>query len=283
MPRDTITAHIAQLDPERDHQEIVRLISEYEFPFDTTRSLEFALFRTYAVPSVAELLARTGEFSRAPQKRYDDTDLILSELYEHGYDSERGRRALRRMNQQHGRYSIANEDFLYVLSTFVFETPRWVGCFGYRPMTDNEKLALFFFWRELGNRMNIQNIPEQREELERFNREYEAAHFSYTESVRQVGDATCALFLGWFLPKALYPLGRPFLYTLMDDALLAAFRYPTPPAWLRGLVQGALQLRGRLIRWLPPRTRPRLRTAQPHRTYPNGYVIEDLGPRSSKQ
>ena len=96
MPRHTTLDRILQLDPQRDHQEIVSLTSSYEFPFDVTRSLEFALFRTFAVPSVSELLDHTGEFQQRPQKRYDDTDLLLSALYEYGYDSERGRAALRR-------------------------------------------------------------------------------------------------------------------------------------------------------------------------------------------
>src|SRR3984957_5997074 len=109
---------IRELDPEKDDQRIVFLSTCYDFAFDTTRALEFALFRTFCVPSISALLDRTGEFRARAQKRYDDTDLIVSELMERGYDSERGRRALRRMNQQHGRFAIANDDFRYVLSTF---------------------------------------------------------------------------------------------------------------------------------------------------------------------
>jgi hypothetical protein len=52
---------------------------------------------------------------------YDNTDLIVSELMEWGYGSDRGKRALRRMNQLHGWFDIANDDFLYVLSTFIYE------------------------------------------------------------------------------------------------------------------------------------------------------------------
>jgi hypothetical protein len=80
---------IQQLDPDKDHQRIVFLSSCYDFPFDTTRALEFALFRTFCVPSIAALLDRTGEFQKRPQKRYDDTDIIVSELMEWGYDSDR--------------------------------------------------------------------------------------------------------------------------------------------------------------------------------------------------
>lgn len=75
---------IRGLDPVRDHQRIVHLDVCFEFPFDTTRALEFALFRTYCVPGISGLLDRTGEFGRCPQKRYDDTDLIISEMMELG-------------------------------------------------------------------------------------------------------------------------------------------------------------------------------------------------------
>ena len=119
MHRHQALEQILRLDPEKDHREITYLITCYEFPFDVARSLEFALFRTFASPRIGGLLDRTGEFGQRAQKRYDDTDLILNEILENGYDSERGRAALRRMNQLHGRFAIANEDFLYVLSTFV--------------------------------------------------------------------------------------------------------------------------------------------------------------------
>src|SRR5437763_8385056 len=92
MSRYRILNAIRRLDPEKDHQRIVFLSSCFDFPFDTTRALEFALFRTFCVPSIAALLDRTGEFRRGAQKRYDDTDIIVSELMEHGYDSERGKR-----------------------------------------------------------------------------------------------------------------------------------------------------------------------------------------------
>src|SRR5947209_18125636 len=157
--KPSILDQIRQLDPEKDHLRIVLLSTRYEFPFDTTRALEFALFRTFCVPRISAVLDRTGEFQHRAQKRYDDTDLIVSELMEWGYDSDRGKRALRRMNQLHGRFAIANADFLYVLSTFVYEPIRWNQRFGWRPMCEQERLGYFFFWREVGRRMNIKRLP----------------------------------------------------------------------------------------------------------------------------
>jgi hypothetical protein len=269
---------ILELDPERDHVKIVYLTASYEFPFDTTRALEFALYRTYAVPSIAALLDRTGEFQRRAQKRYDDTDLLLSEIVEHGYDSERGRAAISRINQIHGRFAISNADFLYVLSTLIFEPIRWNARFGWRPMVLQEKRAAFHFWREVGRRMRIMDIPNSYEAFEEYNIDYERTHFRDTPGSRRVASATREMFLDWFLPRRLHTLGRPIIYALMDDPLLEAFGFPKPPRALRSLVEGSLRLRARVVRFLPERRRPRMRTEQRHRTYPAGYRIEELGP-----
>src|SRR6478752_7622371 len=121
MNRKKILNQILTLDPIEDHLKIVQLSSFYDFPWDNTRALEFALFRTFAIPSIGKLLHHTQEFEQRTQKRYDDTDLLLSEIVEHGYESERGKEALARMNMMHGRFRISNEDMRYVLSTFVIE------------------------------------------------------------------------------------------------------------------------------------------------------------------
>lgn len=82
MSRYAILQAIERLDPKLDHQRRVFLSSRYEFPFDTTWALEFVLFRTFGVPAISALLHRTGEFHERGQKRYDDTDIIVSEIAE---------------------------------------------------------------------------------------------------------------------------------------------------------------------------------------------------------
>jgi mpaB/rubber oxygenase-like protein len=270
---------IERLDPVADHQRIVHLDVCYEFPFDTTRSLELALFRTFAVPSVAALLDSTGEFARRAQKRYDDTDLILSTIVEQGYDSPEGRRAVRRMNQIHGRFQISNEDFLYVLSSFVYEPIRWNARFGWRRLVEAERLATFHFWRAVGRLMAIRDIPESYAELERFNVDYERRHFRRTEEAERVGLATRDMFLSWFpgLPKR---FGAPAIYALMDEPLLDAFGFPRPPSAVRVAVQSALRARGRLVAVLPTRRRPLLRTERRTRTYGRRWNLGELGPEA---
>ena len=50
-----------------------------------TQSLGLALYRTYAVPSIGELLSATGEFEQRTHKRYADTGLILDAVLAHGF------------------------------------------------------------------------------------------------------------------------------------------------------------------------------------------------------
>ena len=268
---------IHRLDPERDHLRIVFLSTRVDFPFDTTRALELALFRTFGVPSISALLHRTGEFERRAQKRYDDTDIIVSELMEHGYDSERGRGALARLNAIHGRFKIANEDFLYVLSTFVFEPIRFNRRFGWRRMTAIEQLALFHFWRAVGERMGIRDIPARYEDFQRYTVDYEARRYTFTEANAAVGAATRELFAGWF-PRPLRPLVRQAIYALLDEPTRRAFGFPEPNPVIAALVVAAMRVRAVALRFLPRRREPLLRTAMTHPTYPKGYEIDRLGP-----
>ncbi len=268
---------IITLDPERDHQRIVYLDTAFEFPFDITRALELALFRTFAVPSIADLLDRTGEFYNRPQKRYDDTDLIVSTLLEDGYDSPTGKEALRRMNRMHGRFEIANDDFLYVLSTFIFEPIRWNARFGWRRMHENERLAMYYCWCEIATRMGIRDVPDSYDAFERWSRAYEEAHFRRTETTARVGAACRDLFLSW-LPRPLRPLGAGAIYAMLDEPLRGAFGYPEPSRAMLATVTLAMRGRARAMQMLPKRRRARLRTQQAHRSYPNGFTYDDLGP-----
>jgi hypothetical protein len=261
--------------PERAAAVAYRLAC-YDFPWDITRALEMALFRTFASPAIGRLLEATGEFAARPQKRYDDTDLIVSTILEHGFESEAGRRAIARMNSIHRRFRIANEDFLYVLSTFVFEPLRWLHRFGWRELTAEERLAWFVFWREVGMRMAIHDIPADYAGFERFNREYERTRFRHTKSSHAVAAATREMFARWF-PRPMRPLVRRGIAGLLDERLRQAIDFPEAPVMAR-LLRLSMRWRAAALRLLPKRRRPRLRTQLVHRSYPKGWTIEGLGP-----
>ena len=283
MYKNKILRRIEELNPEKDHWEIVRLSVLYEFPWDFNRALELALYKTFAVPSIAKILSGSGEFQDHSQKRYDDTDIILSEIIENGLDNERGKEAVNRLNWIHSHYSITNEDYIYVLSTFVFDSGRWINKYAYRQLTDNEEQAGYKVWVEIGEAMGIQNIPDTLEKLRAYNLNYEKEHFVYSEDNRKVAQATENLMLGWYLPKLFWELARPFLHAIMDDHLLKAFGYESPNPLFRFLANNTLKMRGQLA-GLFPRYTPFLRTTMfRHRAYPKGYEIKDLGPDKLKK
>ena len=276
-----VLREIESLDPEEDNERIAYLSAAFDFPWDTQRAYELALLRTFAVPKSSQLLVSTGEFTRRTQKRYDDTTLIISTIGLHGYSSKEGLSAIRRMNQIHARYAIPNDEFIYVLSTFVFEPIRWNDRHGWRPLSENERLASYYFWREVGRRMNIRNIPESYEALERYNRAYEREHFAVSENNARLAEATRDLFLSWTLPKPLWPLGAHLVYAVMDRPMREAFGFPEPRMWARASVSLALWLRKKALRFLPPRTRPH--RLPPTRTYGEAYTLEQLGPSAEKR
>ena len=253
MAHDAVLREIRRLDPVKDHQRIAFLTSLQEFPWDTTRSLELALFRAFAVAKGTALLAGTGEFTQRTQKRYDDTVLILAEILEHGYDSERGKAALRRMNQMHGRHPIPNDEFLYVLSTFVFEPIRWNARFGWRPLLRQEKLASFHFWREIARRMAIRDVPEDYETFERYYDDFARQNYRFAPENRALAGRRATCCWAGTCRKPLWPLGRPFVHAMMDDQLLDAVGLPRPHPVVRRLTEGAVRLRSRIVRRLPAR------------------------------
>jgi ER-bound oxygenase mpaB/B'/Rubber oxygenase, catalytic domain len=268
---------IESLDPETEYWRIHRLHALQEFPWDVTRALELALYRTYAVATVGELLDRTGEFRLRTQRRYDDTALLLGEVLEHGFDSDRGRAATRRINRAHARWPISDEDYQYVLATLLVVPMRWLDRYGWRPVSDTEHRAAYLYHRELGRRMGIKDWPGGYEEVAAFLDSYEAERFALTPGGVRTAVATRELFVSWF-PRPLAPLMRTGVHALLDPPLLEAFGFPPAPAWVVAAADRALRIRARLVRALPPRRGLKPPRMQPTiKGYPNGYDIELLG------
>ncbi|WP_201774737.1 oxygenase MpaB family protein [Demequina salsinemoris] len=277
MKRDHWRRVNESLDPERDFVEIYRNLVMHEFPWDMNQALSFALFRTYAVPGIGALLCRTGEFTERTQKRYDDTALLLEVPTRKGFEDAESRSAIRRINQMHRAYDIPDHEFRYVLSTFVVVPQRWLESYGKRPLSAAESRASVVYYRTLGRHMGISDIPEDYEGFAALMDGYEAQHFAYDEGARRVADSTMAL-LGTFRPavpaRAMELLSR----CLMDDALLAAFRYEVPSPAVRSVARASVRLRGKVAGLLPASAKPTRVADLPWiRSYPDGFRVEDLG------
>jgi hypothetical protein len=269
----------ASLDPDADAAQIYRILAAHEFPWDLNQALSFALFRTYAVPSIGRLLYDTGQFTGRTQKRYDDTVLLLDTVLEQGLGSGQGRTAVRRVNQMHAMYDISADDMRYVLATFVVVPIRWLDRYGWRRLTEAEKVASANYYREVGRHLGIRNIPATHTDFAAFMDAYERANFAFDAGARAVADATLDL-MATFPPNSIAPAGlvKRFAYGLMDDPLLDAFHYPRPTKPERALSHAAVRARGRVVRFLPPRVEPMFaRQLASVRSYPDGYDVRDLG------
>ena len=268
--------HIESLDPVTEHCRIVHLMAGFEFVWDMTRALELALFRTFCIPRISRLLAATGEFRDRGQRRYDDTALLMSELMRWGYDSARGRAAIARINRIHGRFRIANEDFLYVLSTFVLDPIRWIDAHGRRRLVHAERHGLFYFFQAVGQRMHIRDIPGSLAEMTQMSRAYEQRHAVYAPSNRNVADATLRIVQRW-LPPGTRWMVAPTIRALIDEPMRQALGYAPPPAPWAQAVHAVLGARRRILRVLPARRRSGFDKMERSRTHPGGYAIEELG------
>jgi hypothetical protein len=272
-------SRIAGLDPVEDHEEIYRISFLHEFPWDLNQALSFALFRTYAVPSIGRMLFETREFTERTQKRYDDTVLLLEDALVHGLGSDRGRAAVRRVNQMHGMYAISNDDLRYVLCTFVVAPIRWMDELAWRPFCEAEKVASAEYYKSLGRLMGIKDVPETWQDFAAAMDAYESTHFAYDERARAVADATLDL-LCTFPPNHLLPAAavKRLSYALMDDPLLDAFRYPHPSPAMRRAARAGLRARGTYLRLSKPRLEPFYGRDLPQvRSYPDGHETTALG------
>jgi len=254
------------------------------FPWDVTRALELALLKTFCVPSISALLAHTGEFEQRPRKRYDDTGLMVAELLCHGLDSAQGAAVIARMNRIHGHYAITNDDFLYVLSSFVAEPIRWIERYGWRGLTHEEREHLFRFWQAAGERMGITAIPSSLAALLALNERVEQETFRYAASNQRIAEATLGMLLAdW--PASLRPLLRRVLQSLLANEVAGSLGWPAAPGVLQRGVLLALRSRSRIAGgWLALRRRlgaepsPRFYSMHPTPSYGRCFALDQLGP-----
>ena len=277
-PSPDPSAETARLDPERDYERIAFLLANQLFPLTIEKALEYALFKTYAVPTISRILAATGEFAARPQKRYDDTVLLLAEVSENGRDHPDAIAAMGRINDMHGRYRIRNEDFLYTLSTFVFEPMRALELYGPRPMTGNEKAGWFNAYLRLGRDMAIADLPADLEGFRAWRDDFESREIRFAPQNRIVADATVSVLFDMMkVPALLRGAALALLVAVMEPHVAAAFGYRRPPQAVLATVGAAMALRRLVAGLLPDRGTVRLQSARNLPTYRGNYVISELG------
>jgi hypothetical protein len=265
------------MDPQTEWAQIYGITTGHEFPWDSQRAGEIALVHTYAVPEIGELLARTRQFIDHTEKRVDDTAIILVEAGNYIGGETDDPTAIRRLNRMHGAYEIPNDQMLYVLTTFVVVTRRWIDRNGYRPVMDAEVEAMVRYWQRMGELMNISDIPADYAGFAAYLDAYERERFGFSPGGRAVSDATFTLIQERF-PAPLRALVHQVIMSMIAPHLRRALGYADPPDVISNVVRAALSARKRLVGLLPARrdyVSPLDRMPLP--TYPRGYDLAQVG------
>jgi hypothetical protein len=237
-----------------------------------------ALYRTFAIPRIAELLHHTGEIERHPAKRSMDTGLLMYELIDGGVESDRGREVIRALNRMHRRWPILEEDYAYVLTTFIVVPARWSAAHGLRPYTPEEETAATVFYREVGRRMGIRALPASYDEAAQLLDSYEASHLAWSAAgAALMASADDALKV--LLPRPLRGASSTLTGVMLDDRMCDALgvrRPPWPARWTFARMMDLRRAKARHRR-RPPTAPIFTPGVSGSAVYPTGYRLTDLG------
>jgi uncharacterized protein (DUF2236 family) len=258
-----------------DHHAVYRRVAMREFGPDMRIGLNLAFYRTFAIPAIARLLADTGEMTERTAKRADDTGLMLYELIHHGPAHPRGRQVVAALNRIHRGYDITPDEYRYVLGTLIFIPVRWVDRYGPRRLRPHERDAAWHFWCEVGRLMNIRNLPPTWEAFEAWFDAYERANLGHDPAATALLDATRHVLAARF-PRILRRFAGGFGDALLDEDVRRALGVPRPSLPMRAAVRAMLRT-GAVVRRFTP-AKEFFTPGQPTRHYPDGYVLDQLGP-----
>ncbi|KAH7330067.1 hypothetical protein BKA65DRAFT_508404 [Rhexocercosporidium sp. MPI-PUGE-AT-0058] len=247
-------------------QAIMCQLAELEFPKLYYTSVQFALFKTYGIPTISGLLYATKELSTPENasKRYADTAVLIQEFTGHHPKSERVIKAIARMNYIHSRYQkagkISNEDLLYTLSVFITEPISWVTKYEWRSLSEMEVCAIATFWKSIGDAMGIQypgylsrsawkDGLEFYEDIKTWAEKYETNYMAPAKSNKITADELVPLLL-FYVPKRLRAAGSHMVGVMMGDRLRAAMMHPTPPPVYFIIADAIFGLRRFVLRYL---------------------------------
>ncbi|KAL4916852.1 hypothetical protein BDW62DRAFT_218449 [Aspergillus aurantiobrunneus] len=247
------------MTPQTAHSILLSLFT-HEFPLSYALSTQLALLKSYAIPSGTALLCSTRRLTspRAVAKRSEDTAIFITEFLTSNIDSERGRKALAKMNWIHRLYGnrITNDEMIHTLALFVLEPLRWIDRFEWRRLLEVERVAVFVYWREIAMRMGMVGVPATIDGLVSWKAEFEKTQMYFAESNVACVDATVRLFVTHW-PAWARGFGKTVVASLVEERVRPVLGMEEPPKWVVGLAEGVLDVRAWVVRVLMvPRLRP---------------------------
>ena len=285
------------------NQEIFKEIFTMEFPFMWSKSMELAIINTFPHSSIYPRLSINNKFIDNPELRYDDSELIMREVFEHGVYSERGQKAIKRLNFIHSHFNIDNESYLYVLALFVYVPVKLINNFEWRKFTEKEINAIVKVISDVGKEMKIKNVPDSYQGyINIVNNCYNSGKIKVDDRKRSVYifNSVLDMFLRAY-PSCLHGIIKTALFTLMDKEITDGLMIEKPSDCNMSCIKSLLHFRAYVIKYFfPPRSgccrdlrTSRVEGGKPRygrftkekycvgcpikQVYHNGYNIKNLG------
>ncbi len=251
----------------KEAHDIIASISDTEFPALFEKGLQFALFRTYGIPSISDLLVKTTQLSTEKNvpKRYADTGVLLADMYGAEPDSDRCHEGYARLNYLHGHYikqgKISNDDMLYTLSLFLNQPVEWINKYEWRQLSDLEVCAMGVFHKAMGDGMKIsfEKLPSYStgwkdglqffRELNSWAKQYEKDRMVPHQKNYDTAVQTRQLLLSQYPPFMAGVLSK-VVSAPLDQRLRQAIMFDKAPASYSSVFDGFMRLRRLYLRYL---------------------------------
>ncbi|WP_373989763.1 hypothetical protein [Duganella sp. BuS-21] len=248
LPKKWIARRIAELDPDKDYDEIWKLTSAYR-PNDFFMNLVYAV--TFPHFFVREHDARPlfdhgkGKILTRPDARSDDTSWKMQVWWHYGSEHEQTRRNVESINRLHAHYAKQfpesfreHGSYMYTLCYECAGMHRLFLRIGLPGYTEKEKLAAVNYWRRMtglfrnaATNEQIDGFPEDFDGVMAYMDRYELE--GMTEAPHEMGRIGARAILRQFehryFPGWLHPVVRAWIISLYPSNLLHAYELKAPP------------------------------------------------------
>ncbi|KAI9263046.1 hypothetical protein BY458DRAFT_438834 [Sporodiniella umbellata] len=272
-----------------------------------TASKEFVkigLLKTFTTPGDSKMLVATKQFSKETKRRFEDTFVITTEIFDTparigkqlqenpqtpqkdiDRQWQRWDEAIEQMNLIHSFYNIKNINYKHTLAVLTTEPILW---------------ALYRFWYDIAERMNIKEIPSSYEKLLECREDYINNNIRYCDDNKILLKSMIQMFVD-LIPFSDKFLGLIFhiVPSFMHPKEAIALGLPQENKYISGIVYLLFRLRASFVRhFMLPRASFLTRTPfypNPEGKYvpsyfmfnnflyKNGYSISEVGPEKVVQ
>lgn len=232
-PARWVDDELARLDPEKDYERMVGLVSEYKLN-DFIMNLNYTSgFMGNIMPETgSKVMKETRKAELKPQTRYLDTVKFFWPWFIKGPSDPEVKASIIRLNRLHAhlykdyRSSFDNnDDWIYTLCNLGTTPDRMRKAVGAPLQPEPLQRAWYYFWRDLASQMTgahgqLHSFPDSYAQMLEFFDEFESRGYEPAPNGKIVCEQLLAQFNERFFPKPLHGLGRTLVLTFVSPAVI---------------------------------------------------------------